>query len=106
MTFDEYSQRAKITQQYGGTARECLTYTSIALSGEVGEYLNDYKKFLRTAVDEHSIPTGPLRDHMLEELGDALWYLNRSAAELNSSLIEVAQMNLAKLAARHGKKEE
>jgi NTP pyrophosphatase (non-canonical NTP hydrolase) len=37
---------------------------------------------------------------MREELGDCLWYMALAAAEFGVTLEEVAQQNLAKLAAR------
>lgn len=106
MTFEDYSKQAGVTVQYGGTPRDRLTYTSIALSGEVGEYLNDYKKFLRTAFSDGGTPYGELRDRMINELGDVLWYLDRAAHELDTTLEQVAILNITKLSARYSRKEE
>jgi NTP pyrophosphatase (non-canonical NTP hydrolase) len=101
MTFEDYSCLASTTAQYSGNQRERLTYVSIALGGEVGEYLNEYKKFLRAITVEGKIPSGEIHHKMLLELGDTLWYLNRAALELNSSLAEVAEMNIMKLSKRY-----
>lgn len=99
MTFEEYSTKASSTAQYKG-----LTYPSVALGGEVGEYLNEYKKWLRTEPGQNEeIPYGTHREKMLLELGDVLWYLNQVVTELDSTLDEVAMLNLYKLAERYGK---
>ena len=106
MTFDEYSKQAEVTAQYIGTPIDRINYVTIALAGEVGEYMNDYKKHLRVAMNDYDTPAGPLRTAMLDELGDVLWYLSRVAYELGSSLELVAQANIAKLNARYSRKEE
>ena len=103
MTFDEYSAEVATTVQYMGTPQERLNYTSIALGGEVGEYLNEYKKYLRGNPNKYETPQGEERIHLLLELGDTLWYLARTAHELESSLEHVAQLNVTKLAARYSK---
>lgn len=103
MTLDEYSSEVAKTAVYQGSLLDRLNYTSIALGGEVGEYLNEYKKYLRVAVQDPVIPWGEPRTRMLLELGDVLWYLTRTAHELGSSLESIAQMNVDKLATRYGK---
>lgn len=103
MTFEEYSVKVEETVKYQGTPKECLTYASIALGGEVGEYLNEYKKWLRTPRLPIDTPQGAERQRMLLELGDMLWYLSRVAYELGSSIGNVAQMNVDKLRARYSK---
>ena len=99
-SFMDYSSQAISTSKYKG-----LNYPSVALGGEVGEYLNEYKKWLRTMPGQAGeVPYGTHRDKMLRELGDVLWYLNQAAHELDSSLEDVAKMNIAKLDERyHGK---
>ena len=113
MTIDEYSTKVSTTAVYDGSTLDRLNYTSIALGGEVGEYLNEYKKYLREAPigfpccePPLGIPQGETRTRLLLELGDTLWYLTRTASELGSSLEQVAQMNLDKLAARYGIQEK
>lgn len=106
MTFDEYSTQTDKTRQYNGTPQERLSYVSIALGGEVGEYLNEYKKHLRTAKGLDDNPRATARAYMLLELGDTLWYLSQVADELGSSLDEVAQLNVEKLMLRYSRKAE
>ena|SRR3990172_12639240 len=102
MTLDEYSKKVSETAIYGGSILDRLNYTSIALGGEVGEYLNEYKNYCGRTCEDPTVPYGKSRTHMLLELGDVLWYLTRTAHELGSSLAEVAQMNIDKLAVRYG----
>ena len=93
MTFDEYSTKAATTAKYHG-----LNYNSVGFGGEAGEYLNEYKKYLRNQLDGD---INPDRRKMLLELGDSLWYMSQIASDLGSSLEEVAQLNLGKLQARY-----
>lgn len=102
MTFDEYSKHVDSTRRYIGSRREAFEYVNTAFGGEVGEYLNEYKKHLREVGEHYHPPLGERRTNLLLELGDTLWYLSRIAAELDSSLSEVAQMNVDKLRARYG----
>jgi NTP pyrophosphatase (non-canonical NTP hydrolase) len=41
-----------------------------------------------------------LRDGMLKEIGDVLWYLDALAHTVDSSLAECAQLNVSKLTGR------
>jgi len=103
MTLDEYSTKVGETAVYNGTPLERLNYASVAMGGEVGEYLNEYKKYLRLNPYSHQLPDMATCHRMVLELGDTLWYLTRTANELGSSLEEVARMNIDKLATRYGK---
>lgn len=99
MDFQEYERKVDQTAVYKGSPLEKLTYASIAYGGEAGEYLNEFKKHLRSNPGVY--PEVESRTKMLLELGDGLWYLSRCAAELGSNLEVVAQMNVAKLEARY-----
>ena len=103
MTFDEYSSKLETTVRYVGGRRERIEYVNTAFGGEAGEYLNEYKKHLREVGEFYHPPLGERRIALLLELGDTLWYLSRIATELDSSLDEVAQMNVEKLHARYSK---
>ena len=94
MTFDEYSTKAATTAKYHG-----LNYNSVGFGGEAGEYLNEYKKFLRSKVDIDEYDN----EKLLLELGDTLWYMSQIACDLGSSLNDVAHMNLTKLKERYSK---
>lgn len=95
-TIDEYEALAMRTHHHSPrmTSSEGLpVYQCLGLAGEAGEFVDKIKKAWRNGT--------PLdRDAALRELGDVLWYLTAIAVELGSSLAEVAQMNIAKLADR------
>ena len=59
-------------------AADPLGYYLLALAGEVGEAANIYKKALREGVALNVAE----KDMLLEELGDALWYLTQAAGEV------------------------
>ena len=73
-----------------------LSYVGLGL-GEAGEVQGKIKKILR---DDNGIVTEAAQIAIGKELGDLLWYVARTAAELGLSLEVVAQMNLDKLADR------
>ena len=117
MQLDDYQLTAHETAVYGGvtemiaeriridgadeiaTAFLPLAYCALGLSGEAGEFSNKVKKVLR---DHEGRLTEEMREDLLDELGDALWYIAEAAGRLDASLDVVASMNLAKLAYRRG----
>jgi NTP pyrophosphatase (non-canonical NTP hydrolase) len=103
MNLNEYQQQAASTaiypeqgQQWGG-----LIYCALKLNGEAGEVADKIGKAIR---DEGGLISDERRDALILELGDVLWYVANMALELSASLDQVAERNLAKLAARkaHG----
>lgn len=100
MKFQQYSDIAAGTAFYPdcdhGTVT-AVTYVAIGLGGEVGELQNKLKKVLRDEGGRISEERGLA---LLDEAGDVLWYLDRLAYELGSSLEEVANANLDKLLTR------
>jgi NTP pyrophosphatase (non-canonical NTP hydrolase) len=70
-----------------------LIYAVLGLTGEAGELANKLKKHLRsgTSVDNQVL---------LDEAGDVQWYLAAVARELNSTLNQMAEMNIKKLRQR------
>lgn len=82
------------------TQLEALQYVALGLNGEAGEVAEQIKKAMRNDGGELS----PERiESMKKEAGDVLWYLTRLAAELGTSLDEIAQINVEKLFARKEK---
>lgn len=93
---NEYQSNAESTAIYPGAGTDDgITYTILGLVGEAGELGNKWKKYFR---DDISLED--TLDIMRKELGDVLWYVALAAAEFGVTLEEVAQQNLAKLAAR------
>lgn len=66
----------------------------MGLCGETGELADIFKKHLYFG---HELDI----DHVIEELGDTLWYLSYLARCVGSDLAAVAAWNAAKLARRY-----
>lgn len=72
-----------------------IVHSALGLAGESGEVADLVKKsqYLRSdGLDESKL---------VEELGDALWYLTQIASQIGVSLEQVAIANIQKLEARH-----
>ena len=69
----------------------------MGLTGEAGEVAEHAKKILR---DDEGRITPERRGAVIKELGDVLWYLTMAAKEIGSSLHDVAQVNMGKVAER------
>jgi len=94
MTFDDYQDKAASTRMKFDHTKDALMYLTVGLAGEVGEVAEHIKKF---AYHDKELPAA----EMVKELGDVLWYLSNLADTLGIDLATVADMNLAKLKARH-----
>ena len=77
-----------------------LEYPTLGLAGEAGEVANIVKKIQR---DHGGVLNDEIRAKLKDELGDVLWYISACADELDMTLEEIAEFNVQKLAARHGK---
>jgi NTP pyrophosphatase (non-canonical NTP hydrolase) len=66
----------------------------LGLNGEAGEAIDIYKKW---KFQGHMLD----KEKLIEELGDALWYIALSAKGLGVSLNEVARKNIDKLRKRY-----
>lgn len=71
----------------------------IGLSEEVGEVMGIVKRMLRQGPNDAERCT---REHLVEELGDALWYLTFVCNQEGISLNEVWEYNRKKLEERYG----
>lgn len=96
MTFLEYSEQARTFESFPKDVT--VAYLLLGLGGEAGELQNKYKKILR---DESGELTEEAVLAMRQEIGDVLWYLDRLAEALGSTLEQEAKYNIAKLADRH-----
>jgi len=93
MHLNEYQMIARKTAIYP-EINDNLTYPLLGLCGESGELANKVKKIYR---DDFGILTGNMRNDLIEELGDVLWYAANIASELEIDLNSVAKLNLNKL---------
>lgn len=95
LKFDTYGEW-RLTFDVARDSKD-LVYPALGLNGEAGEVAEKVKKILRDkggVVDEDS------KQAILLECGDVLWYLDALAYRLDSSLSEVAEMNIQKLQSR------
>ena len=95
LTFEEYQEKARETDQKTGREEDGLVVALLGLVGEAGSLLTEYKKRLRDG-DAHS----GFATQVSVELGDILWYLATIASRSGLSLEDVARQNLAKTRAR------
>lgn len=97
MTMQEYGLSAIKTARHPPG----IIYPSLKLAGEVGEFVEKIGKFVRDHTDRRTDLQLHFSDSerlgLLKELGDVLWYVNDCAMILDSSLEEVARINIAKL---------
>jgi NTP pyrophosphatase (non-canonical NTP hydrolase) len=101
MNFDEYQAKAESTNLTSSENTEVLSIAFmdkvLGLVGESGEFADKIKKILR---DKKGAWTEADREELIKELGDVLWYIATLAPLLGVSMDEVANRNIAKLAAR------
>lgn len=98
MTFDEFQARASATAVY--PASTGLMYCALGLAGEAGEVANKVKKIARGDYNGKPDEAERVRQEIVKELGDVLWYVAMVATECDTALGDVARMNVEKLAAR------
>lgn len=89
LTLDMYSSKAMEFRLPSADA----SYVALGLVAEVGELYGAWAKNIRddTPMDQ---------ENTKKELGDILWFVAALCAECDTSLSEVAEMNLKKLSSR------
>ena len=93
MNINTYQQEAAKTAIYSNK----LIYPTLGLVGEAGEIANKVKKILR---DNSGELEEDVRQNLISELGDVLWYVAALATDLKTELSEVANKNIEKLNSR------
>lgn len=99
-SMNEYQMRARETAIYTNKvygAAGAIQYATLGLVGEAGEIANKVKKIVR---DHNGNLTPEVREALIEELGDVLWYVANLALELHVDLGNVADRNILKLSGR------
>src|SRR5512138_1759794 len=99
VNFVEYQEKAKQTAKYP-VIGHAVIYPTLGLTNEAGEVSGKIKKIFR---DKEGIISEDDRAALLAELGDVLWYLAQVASELDLSLDEIAEHNIAKLLDRQAR---
>lgn len=100
-TFDEFTETCDSTWRGCPLGINEIPFLTLAINGEAGELAEHVKKMYRDDGIPAMGPSYARREAMLKELGDILFYLDRAARSLDSSLQTVAEINAAKLADRH-----
>ncbi len=93
MDFSEYQAKASSTATYP-VIGDAVIYPTLGLANEAGEVAGKIKKIFR---DKGGVLADADRTALKAELGDVLWYLAQLATELNLSLDDIAEHNIAKL---------
>lgn len=90
--FADYQTGVALTKAYPSSDQ--LRYVALGIAGEAGEIANKVKKIIR---DHGGIVTPEMREAILDECGDCLWYICAMCMELDDTLGNVARSNLLKL---------
>ena len=99
MNFSDYQKKSRATAQYPSIGHPVI-YPVLGLANEAGEVAGKIKKVFRDRGGKISAET---RSALQAELGDVLWYLAQVCTELEISLDDVAEYNLAKLLDRQSR---
>jgi NTP pyrophosphatase (non-canonical NTP hydrolase) len=93
MDFNHYQTKSRKTAGYPAIGHPVI-YPALGLVNEAGEVAGKIKKIFRDKGGEINDET---REALKAELGDVLWYLAQIATELDLSLDDIAESNIAKL---------
>jgi NTP pyrophosphatase (non-canonical NTP hydrolase) len=88
------TEQTAIYPEAGTGSAQALAYVALGLVGEAGEVANKVKKVLR---DSDGQVSEEVRQTLVAEVGDVLWYLARLSTELKTSLGVIGQENITKL---------
>lgn len=93
MNFNDYQTKSRATAKYPVIGHGVI-YPTLGLVNEAGEVAGKIKKVFR---DKDGQINEETRAALKAELGDVLWYLAQVATELDLSLGDIAEANIAKL---------
>jgi NTP pyrophosphatase (non-canonical NTP hydrolase) len=99
MNFTEYQSKSRATAKYPVIGHGVI-YPTLGLTNEAGEVAGKIKKIFR---DKDGVIGEAEREALKGELGDVLWYISQVCTELDISLDEVADGNIAKLLDRQAR---
>ena len=99
MNFTDYQQKSRATAKYPVIGHGVI-YPTLGLANEAGEVAGKIKKIFR---DKDGVIGEAERETLKSELGDVLWYISQVCTELDISLDEVAESNIAKLLDRQAR---
>ncbi len=93
MNFTDYQTKSRKTAGYPAIGHPVI-YPALGLVNEAGEVAGKIKKIFR---DKEGVISEADKDALKAELGDVLWYIAQVATELDLSLDDIAEYNIAKL---------
>ena len=94
MTLNEYQELALRTSRNDLNNDQHLMNGCLGLAGEAGECCDLLKK--------HQFQDGrEIKEKMIDELGDVLWYVSEAATALGIWLDQIAEHNMEKLKKRY-----
>ena len=99
MEFTDYQTKSRATAKYPVIGHGVI-YPTLGLVNEAGEVAGKIKKIFR---DKDGVIGEAEKEALKAELGDVLWYIAQVCSELNLSLDEVAEANIAKLLDRQAR---
>lgn len=99
MNFSDYQTKARATAKYPVIGHG-VVYPTLGLTNEAGEVAGKIKKIFR---DKEGNFGETEREALKAELGDVLWYIAQVCTELELSLDDVAEANIAKLLDRQAR---
>ncbi len=94
MNFNDYQKQALKTAINNPDQLMDKTIWAMGIAGEAGEVIEKWKKIV--AYKDGFINDDDMLD-LKKELGDVLWYLTIFAHSLNTSLEDIAHLNIEKL---------
>src|SRR5258706_15960080 len=93
MNFTDYQQKSRATAK-NPVIGHVIIYPTLGLVNEAGEVAGKIKKVFR---DKDGGVNEETRSALKAQLGDVLWYLAPVATQLDLTLDEIAEYNIAKL---------
>jgi NTP pyrophosphatase (non-canonical NTP hydrolase) len=99
MNFTDYQTKSRATVKYPVIGHGVI-YPTLGLVNEAGEVAGKIKKIFR---DKDGVIGEAEKEALKAELGDVLWYIAQVCSELNLSLDDVAEANIAKLLDRQAR---
>jgi NTP pyrophosphatase (non-canonical NTP hydrolase) len=96
LTMNDYQKLASRTAK-DMDLKDALIEVALGSNGEAGEFGDMVKK-----IYYHGHPFTPeIKEAMIKELGDKMWYIARACGVLGVTLEHVGNVNLMKLATRY-----
>lgn len=97
MTAEEFQKKAHEFADYLGAEQNDFRYPALGLAEEAGEVAGKYAKAVR---DDGAWISKERREAIGKELGDVMWFVAELATQLDFTLSQIMEGNIAKLDSR------